>query len=152
VGAVQRGPTDAHLTFSDANQLRREMNICVAIFPAFLLVPGQILLSRIGTHGVECHYGLIHTILRGVSTWERCLDVETLASLIPVFRQSLVLHPHQLSRSRALPIGAEAQRGSFPGSWPPFRADDYSIREAARYFVDGVPSDLIHEYLCYHME
>jgi hypothetical protein len=90
--------------------------------------------------------------LRGVSTWERWLDAETFASLVLGFRESLGFPPHQLRRSRALPVGAEAQRGSFPGLLPPFRADDDSIREAARQFVDGVHSDLIHEYLCYLME
>jgi hypothetical protein len=149
-GPVQRGPADAHLTFADVNQLRRGMNLCVAIFAVFLLVAGPIPLSRISTHGVECHFDIIRSILRGVSTWESWLDANTFASLIPVFRRSIGLHAHQPRRSRSLSVGAEAQRGDFLGSLPPFRADEDSLRGAAR--LDGERSDLIMEYLSYLME
>ena len=151
-GPLQRGGEDAELTFADANQLRRGMNLCIDIFAAFLLMVGDILLSRISTHGVECHFGIIRSILRGVSTWDRWLDAETFASIVPGFRQSLGLPAHQRRRSRALPVGALAQRGDFPGSLRPFDASEEELRAAARDFVDGERPQLITEYMCYLME
>jgi hypothetical protein len=46
-------------------------------------------------------------------------------------------------------VGDEWQRGNFDGSLSAFGADEDSLREAARLFVDGERPGLIIERLCY---
>jgi hypothetical protein len=143
---VQRGSAADEFTFADANQLRRAMNYCAEVFAAFFLHVGDILLSRIGTHCVEGHFGIIRSILRGVSTWEGWMDAETFAALVPGFRESLGLPRGQPRRSRVLPVGALARRGDESGS-APFAADDDGLLAAARQFINGEHPDLIRDYM-----
>jgi hypothetical protein len=148
-GPVQRGGADADLTFADANQLQRVMNYCVAVVAGLFMHVGDVLLSRIGTHGVECHFGIIRSILRGVSSWRRWMEAETFAALAPGFRASFGLPRSQPSRSRVLPMGARVRRGDQSGAGP-FVADEDELRAAARLFIEGEHPDLIRDYL-YHL-
>jgi hypothetical protein len=141
---VQRGSATAELTFADANQLRRAMNFCMAVYAAFVLHVGNILLSRIGTHSVESHFGIIRSVLRGVSSWQRWLDAETFAGLVPRFRESLGLPRNQPRRSRVLPVGALALRGSGGAL---FAGDEQELLAAARAFVDGERPQVMIDYL-----
>jgi hypothetical protein len=108
-GIFQRGDTTEPqrvLTYADANQLRRAMNTCIAIYAALKLETGDVALNRIGTHDLEGHFGIVRTALRGQSQWRSWLSAEAFASLLPEFRTRVGIARAQQARGRAAQVGA----------------------------------------------
>jgi hypothetical protein len=65
---------DLPLTVATRQQLRRGMNLGIALYWALDTIEGPLALGRVGSHSCESHFGRIRAILRGhtqVRMWNR---------------------------------------------------------------------------------
>jgi hypothetical protein len=144
----ERAPDGSRVSFADANQLHRGMNLCAALMAALVAVSGPLSIRRIGTHCVEYHFGIVRSVLHGVSNWRSWLSAEAFAALMPEMRAALGLSPAAASRSRAEPIGAVLGSDDPEGSYDGFDCEEQALLMAASTFVIGRGScDLFYEYL-----
>jgi hypothetical protein len=144
------------LTPADANQLRRAMNLCVALSGAMFLMD-DVALQRIGTHEVEGHFGLVRTALQGQSQWRSWLSAEVFASLVPEFREQLGLARTRHARGRESRVGVRLGQMDVEGAFDEWRSygegDDEHLVElrdlllSAEDFTEGRPSPAFFEYL-----
>jgi uncharacterized protein YjeT (DUF2065 family) len=143
----QRAARGTHLTFADANHLRRAMNDCVAIFIAMMLGGVTVALGRIGTHPVEGHFGIARAALRGLSQWRSWVSAEAFASLVPEMREFLGVGRAPPRRSRLAQTGAHTHADR-PGDVAAFQPERIlELLDSAAAFVRGDRADLVLEYM-----
>jgi hypothetical protein len=65
------------------------MNLCVALFYAIKNFP--LALGRLGAHSIECHFGIIRSVLRGQGQWRLWCGAEAFAALLREMKQRLGL-------------------------------------------------------------
>jgi hypothetical protein len=147
----QRGAAGVTQTMADLNQLRRAMNLCIAICASLTLAVGAVALGRIGTHSVEAHFGITRSALRGVSDWRSWIRAEGFASLMPELRRSLGLGDARPRRSRSGLPGARVGPEDPDGAVAAFECDLRELLAAARTFVNSPrarrPVAIFLEYL-----
>jgi hypothetical protein len=151
-GLVQRGPVGERVTLADLNQLRRAMNLCIAVYAALVVIEGGVALGRIGTHPVEAHFGIARAALRGVSNWRSWVSGQAFASMIPELRSALELDPRQARRSRVVSAGATVPAASPPGALTGFRGDLTQLLPSARVFMSGRTGRLAQLFVEYLSE
>jgi hypothetical protein len=85
-------------TFWTQTMLKRACNLCVGVCwaldkwgfsPDFWLA-----LGRIGTHPVECHFGITRSTLNGRTDWDRFLQAQVAASLVHQIMQEFGLRAY----------------------------------------------------------
>jgi hypothetical protein len=72
-------------------QLYRGANLCVVLYRVLTRIDEPLALGRIGSHSLECHFGIVRAILRGDDRWERWLSAEVRAELAAEYIQDLDL-------------------------------------------------------------
>ena len=85
------------------DQILRAMNLCVMMF--FVLVhfrAMRIAMGRLGSHALECHFGLVRSMLRGDDRFEMWMAAEVRAMLLTQFLASLEVP--SVSRRTRVPI------------------------------------------------
>jgi hypothetical protein len=77
---------------------RGACNTCIGLYWAITKYGGrpdfELTLNRIGSHSVECHFGMTRSILRGVPRWERFLDAQVKAVMLRNTMQQLRFPPY----------------------------------------------------------
>jgi hypothetical protein len=92
------------------NQLNRAMNLCVALQLTIELYPSRLALGRVGSHSLECHFGMVRAVLRADDRWDRWLSAEAHAILVQRFLDELGVPPMQ-RRSRSAISGVVLSDG-----------------------------------------
>jgi hypothetical protein len=77
----------------------RGCNLCVALFSSIRKWMTsddgfQLALGRIGTHSVECHFGITRSSLRGEARLEKFVSAQVTAVLIQKLMRDLDIHPY----------------------------------------------------------
>jgi hypothetical protein len=85
-------------------QLFRSENLCVALYHALVNLSDEdiLYLGRIGSHSVECHFGLVRSMLRGDDRLDRWYSAETKAVLVERLLSQLGQDP--ITRRSRVPI------------------------------------------------
>jgi hypothetical protein len=85
-------------------QIIRSRNLCVALYHALThIAPGTSLaLGRIGSHAVECHFGMVRSMLRGDDRLDRWLSAEVKAIMVSRLLAQLGQDP--ITRRSRVPI------------------------------------------------
>ena len=92
-----------------SDQIRRGVNLCVAVFSILERFPDiDIALGRIGSHSLECHFGIVRAVLRHDDRFDRWLSAEAKAIMIGRFLSNLGV-PDFRRRTRVAASGATAR-------------------------------------------
>jgi hypothetical protein len=86
----ERGSGSRFLRFWTSDQIYRGCNLCLALFIALRYIRfEQLALGRVGSHSLECHFGMVRRILTGDDRWSRWLSAEAYAVLMEAFAVEL---------------------------------------------------------------
>jgi hypothetical protein len=93
----EQGGKNTVITISDRNHLRSAMNLCVGLFYAIKVFASALALGRLGTHSIECLFGIVGSALRGQGQWRLWCGAEAFTALLSGMKELLGL----ATRSRA---------------------------------------------------
>jgi uncharacterized membrane protein len=89
--ASESAAAGKEVTNANRNHLRRLMNLCVGLFFALRTFDWEINLARLETHGIEGHFGIVRSALRGRGQWNSWKGAEASTALLRANKEKLGL-------------------------------------------------------------